>query len=301
MEKKKYKLGLALSGGGAKGFAHCGALLALEEFGLKPDVIAGTSAGAIVGALYAAGNDPIEISKMFHGKEFTNFVKFLLPKAGFFDHSPFQDFLLQNLHVKTFEELNIPLHIIASDLDHGKSVVFEQGELAPCILASCSVPVIFNPVEINGVHYVDGGIFRNFPVVPIRDLCEKVIGINVSPIITEDYKQNMIQIAQRSYRFMFRSNTFEDKGLCDILVEVQEALHYSTFDLENISQIFKLGYQDTVRILETEYGMKRILPACDLDKITLKKKKKTWKKNLKINLTDDSDELTSQSDIDNGK
>ena len=74
MDKKKYKIGLALSGGGAKGFAHCGALQALEEFGLKPEVIAGTSAGAIVGALYAAGNNPIAISRMFMGKEFTNFV-----------------------------------------------------------------------------------------------------------------------------------------------------------------------------------------------------------------------------------
>ena len=280
MKTKKYKLGLALSGGGAKGFAHCGALLALEEFGLKPDIIAGTSAGAIVGALYAAGNNPIEISKMFMGKEFSNFVKLLIPKAGFFDHSPFQDFLMEYLHVERFEELQIPLYVVASDLDHGKSVVFTEGELARCVLASCSVPVIFNPVEIDGVHYVDGGIFRNFPVVPIRDMCEKVIGINVSPLISTDYKQNMIQIAQRSYHFMFKANSIEDKALCDLLVEVEEAHQYSTFDLENIHQIFKIGYQDTVRTLENTYGLKRALPPTPFDLPVVKERKKSWKERL---------------------
>ncbi|MEG1587155.1 MAG: patatin-like phospholipase family protein [Bacteroidales bacterium] len=282
MTKKKYKLGLALSGGGAKGFAHCGALMALEEFGLKPDVIAGTSAGAIVGALYAAGNKPQEISKMFMGKEFSNFVKFLIPKAGFFDHSPFMDFLMEYLHVKTFEELQIPLHIVASDLDHGQSKVFTTGELARCVLASCSVPVIFNPVEIDGVHYVDGGIFRNFPVVPIRDLCEKVIGINVSPLISDEYKQNMIHIAQRSYHFMFKANTFEDKALCDMLVEVEEAHQYGAFDLENITQIFRLGYEDTVRTLEETYGLTRVIPPHLLDMPSPKTTKKSWKKHLDL-------------------
>ncbi|MEG0949904.1 MAG: patatin-like phospholipase family protein [Bacteroidales bacterium] len=280
MIKKKYKLGLALSGGGAKGFAHCGALQAMEEFGLKPEIIAGTSAGAIVGALYAAGNRPVDISRMFMGKEFTNFVKILIPKAGFFDHSPFEEFLLQYLHAERFEELQIPLYVVASDLDHGRSVVFSEGELGKCLLASCSVPVIFNPVEIDGVHYVDGGIFRNFPVSPIRELCEEVIGINVSPLISSDYKQNMIQIAQRSYHFMFKANTFEDKELCDILVEVEEAQQYSTFDLENIHQIFQIGYQDTVRVLETKYGLKRVLPPAKFDFPEKKEKKKGWKKRL---------------------
>lgn len=257
---KKYHLGLSLSGGGAKGFAHCGALQAMEEFGLRPEVIAGTSAGAIVGALYAAGNSPADIAKMFMGKDFSNFVNFMIPKAGFFDHSPFMDFLSENLHVKTFEELSIPLHVVASDLDNGKSMVFSSGELTRCILASCSIPIIFNPVEIDGIHYVDGGLFRNFPVVPIREMCETIIGINVSPLIPTEYKQNLIQIAQRSYHFMFKANSIEDKLLCDILCEVDEARQYSTFDLENIDKIYKVGYDMMVTTLEETYGMKRKIP-----------------------------------------
>ncbi len=292
MESKKYKLGLALSGGGAKGFAHCGALKALEEFGLKPDIISGTSAGAIVGALYAAGNDPVDISRMFMGKEFSNFVKMLIPKSGFFDHSPFMEFLNQYLQVQSFEDLNIPLYIIASDLDNGKSVVFNSGELAPSILASCCLPVIFNPVEINGVNYVDGGIFRNFPVVPIRDICEEVIGINVSPIIGETYKKNMVSIALRAYNFMFRANTFEDKRLCDYLIEVEEARQYSTFDLENIDKIVSIGYEDTVKILENKYKLKRVKEHTPFDLAPAKAKKKKWdiqqiKREIKIRIIND--------------
>ena len=292
MEQKKYKLGLALSGGGAKGFAHCGALKALEEFGLKPDIISGTSAGAIVGALYASGNDPVDISRMFMGKEFSNFVKMMIPKSGFFDHSPFMDFLNEYLKVKTFEELNIPLHVVASDLDNGKSIVFNTGEIAPRVLASCCLPIVLSPVVIDGVNYVDGGIFRNFPVVPIRDLCDQVIGINVSPLIGEEYKKNMVSIALRAYNFMFRANAFEDKKLCDFLVEVQEARQYSTFDLENIDKIVTIGYEDTVKILENTYNLKRVKEHKPFDLVSTKNKKRKWdiqelKKELKVRIVNE--------------
>ncbi len=89
MSNKKYKIGLALSGGGAKGFAHCGALLALEEFGYKPDVVSGTSAGAIAGSAYCTGVDPFKIAEAFMGRVFRDFVKIRIPKAGIFDHEPF--------------------------------------------------------------------------------------------------------------------------------------------------------------------------------------------------------------------
>ncbi len=281
MEQKKYKLGLALSGGGAKGFAHCGALQAMEDFGLKPDIISGTSAGAIAGSLYAAGNSPVEISKMFFGKEFAHFVKVLLPKSGLFDHAPFKTFLEENLKVKRLEDLPIPMYVVASDLDHGVSKVFTEGDLAPCILASCALPVIFNPVVIDGVHYVDGGIFQNFPVSPIKNLCEKVIGINVSPIVSDDYKHNIVKIAMRSYHFMFRANAVEDCELCDYLVQVRDSEQYSTFDLDNINMIFMNGYNSTVEALEKHYGLQRVkefdfnnLPVAEAKEDVLSKLKK---------------------------
>ncbi len=263
MEKRRYKVGLALSGGGAKGFAHCGALLALEEFGCVPDVVSGTSAGAIAGSMYCAGVDPFKIAESFMGKEFSDFVKLKLPQAGLFDHNPLLKFIRHMLDGKGFKELNIPIHVVASDLDHGKSVVFTSGDLATAVQASASVPIVFEPVEIDGVNYVDGGLFRNFPVSTIRDMCDIVIGVNVNPQITDedDYKPSLLNVAMRSFYFMTLSNSEIDIPLCDILIELEELQHISTFDLKNINEIFRVGYNSTIAQLESRYNMKRIHPS----------------------------------------
>lgn len=239
---REYKLGLTLSGGGVKGFAHAGALMAMEEFGLKPDIISGTSAGAIVGALYSSGQSPDNIRKIFKNKYFNNFVELTIPKRGLFGTSDFVKFLKDNISADTFEELKIPLFAVATDFDNGKSVVFSSGELCRRIMASACVPVFFNPIEIDGVHYVDGGIFRNFPVSVIREKCEKIIGINVSPLISQKYSKTIVGVAERSYHLMFRANTVEDKKLCDILIEVEQAMQYRLYDFKKVDVIFKLGY-----------------------------------------------------------
>ncbi len=244
MKEKKYKLGLALSGGGVKGFAHAGALKAMEEFGMRPDVISGTSAGAIVAALYSAGHSPTEICSLFKSKYFNSFVEFNIPKNGLFGISGFLKFLKENIKFKSFEEMPIPIFVVATDLDNGRSVTFSSGELLhKKIIASACVPVIFNPIEIDGIHYVDGGIFKNFPVSVIREECDSVIGINASPLSAERYSKNIVGVAERTYHFMFRANTIEDKKLCDVLVEVESAMQFKTFDLKKVDIIFDMGYQ----------------------------------------------------------
>jgi len=247
---KKFKLGLALSGGGVKGCAHAGALKAMEENGMRPDVISGTSAGAIVAALYSAGHSPAEICSLFKAKDFNNFVEFNIPKSGLFGISGFSKFLKENIKYKTFEELPIPIFVVATDLDNGRSVTFSSGDLHKKIVASACVPVIFNPIEIDGIHYVDGGIFKNFPVSVIRDKCEKVIGINASPMTAERYSKNIVGIAERTYHFMFRANTVEDKKMCDILVEVENAMQFKTFDLKKVDVIFEMGYKAMKNAIE---------------------------------------------------
>ena len=248
--KKKYKLGLALSGGGVKGFAHAGALKALEEFGYKPDIISGTSAGAVAGALYVAGYSPKEICDLFKNKSFSNFTNITIPTSGLFSPAKFVDFLKQNITYSNIEDLPIPMRIVATDLDAGKIKVFTEGSLAERVMASATVPVVFPPTVIDDVHYVDGGIFCNFPVDVIRQDCEKVIGINVSPLVPTQYKQTIIEIAQRSYNFMFRANTKEDGMLCDILVELPDVLQYDMFDLDAIDEIYRMGYHETKLALQ---------------------------------------------------
>lgn len=247
---RSYHLGLALSGGGAKGFAHLGAFKALEECGLRPDIISGTSAGALMGALYADGYSAEEIRELFTGREFSEFAELQLPKTGLFDSKRFRYFLRRHLHTRNIEDLSIPLVIVATDLDHGESHEFRQGPIVEAVTASCSIPVIFSPVVIDGVHYVDGGLFQNFPVANIRKECERVIGVNVSPLMPQKYKQTLFHIAERSYHYMFQANTLEDREMCDVLVETAEIGLYKTFDLENVDVIAQIGYEAAMKAFD---------------------------------------------------
>jgi NTE family protein len=248
-DRKPYKTGLALSGGGVKGLCHAGALKALEEAGIKPDIISGVSSGALVGALYSDGYTPEEIALCFEEINFRNMTKIRLPNGGFFKTDVFQHFLLKKLRARTFEDLSIPLRVTATDLDKGRSMTFKSGQLIDPIVASCCFPVLFSPKIINGVHYVDGGVLKNFPVSPIRNECESVIGINASPLVADEYKQSIINVAMRSYNFMFKANIFHDKELCDLLIEPIDMGNYDTFDIEKGHEIFELGYRSTKEII----------------------------------------------------
>lgn len=255
-EKKVYKLGLALSGGGAKGFAHIGAIKAMEERGIYPDVISGTSAGAVVGALYAAGIEPEEMLEHFMKHEVTDFLKFTLPNKSFLKYDGFAKFLRNVLPVKNIEDLNIPLHIIASDFDNGNFVDFTSGELVPRIMASCTLPVLFAPIKIDGTRYVDGGLFKNLPVSPIRDLCDKVMAINVSPHLIDEHKENMLYVAAKSYQYVFKANATEDIKLCDWILEIDSVLKYKTFELKKAKEIYEIGYVETHHALEEIWNEK---------------------------------------------
>ena len=241
-ENKKYRLGLALSGGGARGFAHPGALKAIEDYGLRPDIISGTSPGAIAGVLYADGYTPEEIISLFVGREFREFVDIQIPVVAIFGIAGFRRFLKKHLRSKNFEDLQIPVKISATNLDEGKNAVFDQGPIIEPLIASCSIPIIFNPVLINGANYVDGGVCKNFPVSPIRSICNKIIGVNVSPLVSKKYNKTIMHIAERSYHYMSRTNTLLDRTLCDVLVEINDLVYFKTFDLVNSEMIFKIGY-----------------------------------------------------------
>jgi Predicted esterase of the alpha-beta hydrolase superfamily len=259
VKEKRYKIGLALSGGGSRGFAHPGAIKAIEDMGLKPDVIAGTSAGALAGAFYADGYTPEEIIQLFIGKEFKEFGEIQVPKMAIFGTDGFRRFLKRNLRAKNFEDLHIPLKVVTTNLDEGKSAIFEKGPIIDAVIASCSIPIIFNPVLIDEINYVDGGIFMNFPVSPLRSIADKIIGVNVNPIVSQKYNKTILGIAERSYHYMSRTNTLLDRRLCDVLVEMEDLIHFKTFDLVNSEKIFKIGYEHTQQIL-TQAISKNIFP-----------------------------------------
>ncbi|MDR1516961.1 MAG: patatin-like phospholipase family protein [Dysgonamonadaceae bacterium] len=265
-KKYPFHLGYALGGGGAKGFAHLGALKVLEEYGLKPDIISGTSAGALAGVFYADGYSPDEIIELFEKTEFREFAELSIPKGGFFKTDGLHHFLKKNLRAKTFEELKIPFAAVATDWNKARYVSFAQGKnLVDTVVASCTVPVVFNPQYIEGVPYVDGGLLKNFPVSVIRPYCKYVIGINVSLLVPTEEKISVIGMAERTFKLMSNSNSLYDRKLCDILIEVKGVEKYALFNLKDIETIANIGYQRTFGKI-TQPGVRDIIRKCVKDR-----------------------------------
>lgn len=249
--EKKYGLGVALSGGGARGFAHAGALKAIEEAGLKPDIIAGVSAGSIIAVLYAAGVRPDDMTKVFSGAGFGKLTEFSIGGGGgLFKIDKFKKLLLKTIAPrKNFEDLDIPVVVGATDLDHGESVYFDNGPIGDRVMASCSIPILFKPVKIDGVNYVDGGVLRNLPAGVLRAKCERLIGLNVSPMHPFKNPKSVINVALRTYNLMAKHNQEADEALCDISVSMREISQYQVFNLKQISKVFTSGYLSTRKAL----------------------------------------------------
>jgi NTE family protein len=259
MATKKYPLGIAFGGGGARAGAHCGALQALKEFGIKPDVVSGTSAGALVATLYSSGFTPKQMIETFQGMNFfKDIVAPSVPKGGLFDSHPLVELLQKQLPYSRLEELPVPTFIVASDLEHGVPKVFTKGELAPRVVASCSIPVIFQPICINGIHYVDGGAFQNLPVSAIRQKCEKVIAFNLFHLEEEKYKDTLVSVAYRAFVMMMVSNVAADTAQADLSIELDTS-DCKAYDISKIEDLFFRGYENTVKVLE-ENGYQRVLP-----------------------------------------
>lgn len=241
--KPPYRLGVALSGGGARGFAHVGALKALEEAGMKPDVIAGVSAGAVAAVMYAAGVPLDEMLSLFTSTKFTDFARpSLIHGDGMFSLIRFKQFIEEATGIDRLENLRIPTYVGVTDLDHGEPAEFHEGPLGERVVASCSIPIVFSPVEIDGIHYVDGGVLRNLPAWIIREKCETLIGINVSPLRTFEYKKSFLDIGMRTYNLMAKANQQQDMDICDHVIITPELIHYQVFNLKDIHKAYLSGY-----------------------------------------------------------
>lgn len=243
MNEFKYNIGYALSGGFIKGFAHLGIMQALHEHGIKPEILSGVSAGALAAVFYADGKEPFHIVELFEHHSFKELTTFSINKQGLLKLDSFIDFLNSNLESKMIEELKIPTIITATDLDHGRIVSFKKGKIAERLAASCCMPILFAPIRINNTYYVDGGILMNLPVSPIRKECEKVIALNVDPLVADEYSKNVVSIALRAYHFIFQANTLPQKGIADLLIESYGLEEYSNRELERAEEIFEKRIQ----------------------------------------------------------
>lgn len=250
--RKIPRYGVAFGGGGARGFAHIGVMVAMERYGIKPGILSGVSAGSVAAVLYGAGLTPGEIIECFaESQKFGDFTEWSVPKSGFFKLEKFGRLIESWLPVKNLEELEIPTVVCATNFDKGTSVGWCKGEIVPRVLASCSIPIVFQPIKINGVHYVDGGVLRNLPAWAIRDYCKVLIGSNCSPLKRDyKYKHSLLDIADRTFQLMAKANVLQDINMCDYVIMPQPIANSKTFDLGSLRKNVKIGYDAACEVLD---------------------------------------------------
>jgi NTE family protein len=178
---KPPRIGLALGGGAARGFAHIGVIQVLEEAGIRPDLVVGTSAGSLVAALYAAGRTGLELARVALAMDESAITDWSFPGRGMIRGDALARYVRDQTSGRTIEQLPMPLGIVATDLDSGLAVLFQRGDVGLAVRASSAVPAVFQPVAIGGREYVDGGLVSPVPVRFARQMgAELVIAVDIS-------------------------------------------------------------------------------------------------------------------------
>ena len=249
---------MVLSGGGVRGLAHVGVLQALGEEGIQPQVLSGTSSGAIVAALYAAGYSAPDMLGFFVRKNPFRLSKMALVKPGLFDTEKVAQDLLEYFPEDSFEALERRVFLTATDLISGQPRVFSSGPLVAPILASCSTPLVFTPTRVDGHWYSDGGITDNFPVEPLAGRCDVLLGVYVTPLrtIREKSLRTSLAVSQRAFEIGMFHNSERKFSQCDLVICPPELSRYGTFDTKHFGDIMEVGYRAAQAAME---GTRRLL------------------------------------------
>ncbi len=245
----KYKVGLALCGGVAYGVAQIGVLKALVKAGVKIDCLAGTSAGAIIAAAYASGLPLEEIEKIGINTSWGELFSFRPSRKGLVSSGPIEQYIRNYLKVASFEDLKKPLAVVATDICSGEEVVFTKGPLDKAVRASCSIPGIYSPVELEGKQLVDGGMAENVPVKALKSLgADVIIAVNlfghhqVFPPAS-----NVFQIMMRVWYFFVREESAWREH-ADVILEPDLRL-FDLFDFSEGKEIIAAGEKEAERQL----------------------------------------------------
>jgi NTE family protein len=236
-------IGLALSGGAARGIAHIAVLDVLEQDGVPIHGIAGTSSGSIVGALYCAGMPVSEIQRILLNTRWKDVLKFTVPRTGLISSEGIFEFMEDILPVKKFSALPLPFAAVATDLRTGEKVTITTGSVAKAVQASCSLPVIFTPTDINRKTLVDGGVSSQIPVRTVRNELglRKVIAVNVNHKASElEQFDNIVKIAAHLSALWASRNAREEEKLADVVIQVN-ARGIPLYDLSKSTELLKRG------------------------------------------------------------
>lgn len=238
---KKKTIALALSGGGNRGAIHVGVLHAFDVNDIKIDAISGTSAGAIVGAMYSAGYSALDLKKILQSQRIGKMLHFSLKKTSIANMNGLLNVLETHLQ-NSYESLERKVYICASNMDDARFEIFSSGDLFTHICASACVPILFEPVLIDNKHYIDGGLFNNLPVNPLIGNYDTIIGVHVNNYKIEgDY--TIKTIATQIFSSVIKENVKRNMPLCDYLINPELDKSYRIFSRKNTELLFEIGFQ----------------------------------------------------------
>ncbi|HUX29936.1 MAG TPA: patatin-like phospholipase family protein [Thiobacillus sp.] len=227
--KPPLRIALALGGGAARGFAHIGVIKALEAQGIVPDIVVGTSAGSVVGALYASGMSGFELQKVALQMEEGMVVDWTLPNRGVLKGEALQDFINRNVKNLTIQMLPKPLGVVATDLQSGDLVLFRRGDTGMAVRASSAVPGMFQPVEIGGRDYVDGGLTSPVPAQSARAMgADFVIAVDISSVTRRDKLAGTLDVLLQTFAIMGHTISLHELEDADVVIRPKTAAVSST-------------------------------------------------------------------------
>ncbi len=244
------KIGLVLSGGGARGISHLGILEALKEQGLKYDIVSGVSAGALAGAFICSGYQPREVLEIIQK---TNLYKAMRPAFSWRSLLSIEggrSQLLKYFPDDSFDALKIPLRITTTDIGRGQVKVFKKGQLITPILASCAIPVIFEPIKVKSRILVDGGVMDNLPIEPIRKKVNRIVALHCNPIDAGFKLSNWKSLLERTSMITVSQLAYTEKRKCDVFLEPPGLSKFNVFDFNKASEIFEFGYEYAQKEIE---------------------------------------------------
>ena len=239
------KIGLALSGGGVRGFFHSGLLHAFRERNIRIHILSGTSAGAIAGALFAAGKDQKKVTQHFPKRMRSLFFEpNMLIKAKFNPTLILRKYIEEFLGEYTVDQLDLPIKINAVNIASGDTEIFQEGPLVDAVMAACAIPGVFNSFHKNGNIYIDGGLTMNLPASTIRYDCDYLIGVNLLPFKDRKYSKlpGRRHLIQRSVDIYHKHNNRHEEDMCDLIISPKKLNDYPTYDTTNKMKLFELGY-----------------------------------------------------------
>jgi NTE family protein len=244
-------ISLCLSGGGARGMAHLGVLQYLYEKRYQIQAVSGTSAGAIIGAFIADGFHPAEIGELIltHIKRLPVNRHHL--KQGLLNINFLRELVRNNLRTQRMEDLPIPFFANATNYTTGQGATFTSGPILDVVIASASIPIVFPPVLIEGVPYVDGGLSCNFNVSPLKKYAFPVIGVFVNPLVPYDPAASIIAQCDRTVHLTLREMILGCIPLCDVYLEPPDLKDFTVLNVRSLSVIREIGYNYARKMLET--------------------------------------------------